>query len=52
MGVSLGLVAAAERDLQRRAESQVSGNKLVWRLVSLNAVGALSYLRWGRRSAR
>jgi hypothetical protein len=49
--VSLGIVAAAQRDIQRRADAEVRGNRLVWRLVSLNAVGALAYLRWGRTPA-
>jgi hypothetical protein len=48
---SLGLVAASERDIQRRPADQVRGNKTLWRLVCLNAVGALGYFRWGRRSA-
>ncbi len=48
--VSVGLVAAAERDIQRRAADQVRGSKLLWRLVCLNAVGAASYFRWGRRA--
>jgi hypothetical protein len=46
--VSLGIVAAAQRDIQRRVDSEIRGNRLVWRLVSLNALGALAYLRWGR----
>jgi len=49
--LSLGIVAAAQRDIQRRTDSEVRGNRLAWRLVSLNAVGALGYLRWGRTSA-
>jgi hypothetical protein len=49
--ISLGLVAAGERDLQRRPAEQVRGSKLLWRLLCLNALGAASYLRWGRRSA-
>jgi hypothetical protein len=48
--VSLVLVTAAERDLQRRPASKVRGDKRLWRLVSLNALGALTYLRWGRRT--
>jgi hypothetical protein len=48
---SLGLVAAAERDIQRRPADQVRGGKSFWRLVCLNALGAAGYLRWGRRSA-
>jgi hypothetical protein len=47
--VSLGLVAAAERDIQRRPADQVRGSKLPWRLLCLNAIGAASYFRWGRR---
>jgi hypothetical protein len=46
--VSLAVVVAAERDIQRRDDSQLRGNKLIWRLLSLNALGALSYFRWGR----
>ena len=46
---SLAVIAFAERDLQGRPDEQIRGPKLVWRLVSLNALGALSYLRWGRR---
>jgi hypothetical protein len=49
IAVSLGLVAAAERDLQRRPATQVRGSKNLWRLVCLNALGAAAYLRWGRR---
>jgi hypothetical protein len=48
--ISLALVATAERDLQRRPADEVRGNKWLWRLVSLNALGALTYLRWGRLS--
>jgi hypothetical protein len=47
--VSVAIVGFAERDLQRRPEQQVRGNKLVWRLTSLNAFGALAYLGLGRR---
>jgi hypothetical protein len=47
--VSLGLVAAGERDIQRRPAEQVRGSKLFWRLACLNALGAASYFRWGRR---
>jgi len=52
IAVSLGLVAAAERDIQRRPDHQVRGSKPLWRFVCLNALGAIGYLRWGRRSAR
>jgi hypothetical protein len=47
--ISFVIVAAAERDIQRRSPSEVRGSKLVWRLVCLNALGALGYFRWGRR---
>ncbi len=50
-GVSLGIVAVAERDIQSRDDSEVRGNRTVWGLVSLNALGALAYLRWGRTSS-
>jgi len=48
--LSLGLVTAAERDIQRRSADQVRGSKLLWRLLCLNALGAVGYLRWGRRA--
>jgi hypothetical protein len=46
--VSLTIVAAAERELQQREDSEIRGNKAIWRLLSLNAFGALCYFRWGR----
>ena len=49
LAVSLVIVAAAERDLQGRSAVQVRGDKRIWRLVCLNAMGALAYFRWGRR---
>jgi hypothetical protein len=49
---SLALVATAERDIQRRPSSEVRGSKPIWRLVCLNAVGAVSYLLLGRRTAK
>ena len=51
IAASLAIVAAAEGDLQRRPAEQVRGSKVLWRLVSLNALGSLSYFRWGRRRA-
>lgn len=47
--VSLILIAAAERDLQHRPPAQLRGNKLVWRLLCLNGLGALVYFKWGRQ---
>ena len=49
--VSVVLVTAAECDIQRRPADRVRGSKLLWRLVGLNALGSLSYFRWGRRAS-
>jgi hypothetical protein len=51
VAISLVIVGFAQQDIQRRDESEVRGGKLRWRLVSLNALGALGYLVWGRRPA-
>jgi hypothetical protein len=48
--VSIVIVAIAERDLQRRPASQVRGKKLPWRIACTNALPAVIYLRWGRRT--
>lgn len=48
--VSLVIVAYAERDLHRRPASQVRGKKLPWRIACTNALPAVIYLRWGRRT--
>lgn len=47
--VSLAIVGFAEQDIQRRQEEDIRGPKALWRLVSLNALGALGYLGIGRR---
>jgi hypothetical protein len=52
LAVSLVLVTAAQRDIQRRPAEQIRGSKPLWRLACLNALGAVGYLRWGRRQAR
>jgi hypothetical protein len=49
LAVSLVIIAAAQRDLHARAADRVRGDKRIWRLVCLNAMGALAYFRWGRR---
>jgi hypothetical protein len=49
LAVSLAIVAAAERDLHKRSAAQVRGDQRIWRLVCLNALGALAYFRGGRR---
>jgi hypothetical protein len=46
---SIALVAAAERDIGRRKAAELRGSKPMWRLLCLNALGAVSYFRWGRR---
>ncbi len=51
LAASLTLVTAAERDLHHRTDAEVRGNRRIWRLVCLNALGALGYFRWGRRAA-
>jgi len=48
--VSLLIVGTAERDIARRGEDEVRGSRAIWRLVSLNALGAIAYLRFGRRA--
>jgi hypothetical protein len=48
--VSLAIIAAAQRDLHRRPAAEVRGDKRLWRIVCLNALGALAYFRWGRRA--
>jgi len=48
VAISLGTVGVAQRDIHRRASSEIRGSKVLWRLVSLNAVGALAYLKWGK----
>ena len=48
IAASVVLVIAAERDLGRRNAAELRGSKPMWRLLCLNALGALSYFRWGR----
>jgi hypothetical protein len=52
IALSLAVVAAAQNDLRRRPASQIRGSKTVWRLLSLNAFGALIYLCVGRVRSR
>jgi hypothetical protein len=41
------------RDLKRRPPELVRGKKLVWRVAaSVNTLGSVAYLLFGRRSAR
>jgi hypothetical protein len=49
--VQLGLLIAAERDIQRRPAALIRGPKTRWRLLCLiNFLGPLSYFTFGRRS--
>jgi hypothetical protein len=48
IALSIGVVALAQNDLRRRPAGQIRGRKTVWRLLSLNALGALIYLCCGR----
>ena len=51
--VQLGLMIAAERDIQRRPPDLIRGSKKHWRLVCLiNFVGPLSYFTAGRRRTK
>lgn len=51
IAVSVIVVVAAERDIQHRPSSELNGSRAMWRLMCLNAIGALSYFRWGRRAS-
>lgn len=51
--LELVLIAAAERDIQRRPAENIRGPKLLWRLVATqNVVGPAAYFGLGRRDAR
>jgi hypothetical protein len=48
--VQLGLLIAAERDIQRRPAALIRGSRTRWRLLCLiNFVGPLAYFMFGRR---
>jgi hypothetical protein len=49
IAVSVVLVLAAQRDIGRRTAAELRGGRPMWRLLCLNALGALGYFRWGRR---
>jgi hypothetical protein len=48
IAASIAIVAIAERDIHSRTDSEIRGNKLFWRVASLNAIGAIAYLSKGR----
>ncbi len=45
---SVVIVGVAERDVHSRPGQEIRVSKRIWRLVSLNAIGALAYLMTGR----
>ena len=49
IAIAVAFVFATEVDIQRRPVDQIRGSKLLWRALSLNALGAIAYRRWGRR---
>ena len=49
IAVSVAIVVSAERDIHRHPPDQLRGSKRVWRVVCLNALGAIVYFRWGRQ---
>ena len=48
IALSFAVVGMAQNDLRRRPASDIRGRKPIWQLLSLNALGALVYLAWGR----
>jgi hypothetical protein len=51
-GIQLALLVTAEVDLQRRAPSEIRGDRSLWRAACLiNFIGPLAYFRWGRRKS-
>jgi hypothetical protein len=53
LAVELVVIAAAERDIQRRPADRIRGPKLLWRVVvTQNLVGPAAYLSLGRRRTR
>lgn len=53
LAVELVLIAAAERDIQRRPADRIRGPKLLWRVVATqNLVGPAAYLGLGRKRTR
>lgn len=53
LAVELVLIAAAERDIQRRPAERIRGPKLLWRVIATqNLVGPAAYLGLGRRRTR
>ena len=51
IAVQAVLVGSAQRDLSSRGDGQTRGPKLVWRVLTMNTLGALLYFAVGRPSA-
>jgi hypothetical protein len=50
LAAEMVLVAATERDIQRRPADQIRGPKLLWRILATqNVVGPAAYFGLGRR---
>ena len=49
VAVQAALAAAAQRDLSARGAGQVRGPKVLWRVLTMNTVGALAYFAVGQR---
>jgi hypothetical protein len=53
LAVELVLIAAVERDIQRRPAERIRGPKLLWRVVATqNLIGPAAYLGLGRKRTR
>jgi hypothetical protein len=51
VALQAALAAFAQRDLGTRSAADLRGPKLMWRFLTLNTIGALIYLVYGRRPA-
>ena len=48
--LNMALLGAAQRSIAKTPDSQIRGNKVLWRLASfINFFGPLSYFLFGRR---
>jgi hypothetical protein len=53
VAVEIVLIAAAERDIQRRPADKIRGPKLLWRAVATqNVIGPAAYFSLGKRGSR
>ena len=49
--VQAALAAFAQRDLSSRSAAELRGPKLLWRFATLNTIGVLAYIFFGRQPA-